>query len=676
MLGLKTDFVQNDRTMMILDREQGIRADELNEVQLGMIRSSSIPHFLKLHLKEVDFKITMEYDITGKKMLSQALKAERMSLTEYYGLLLQIVTALHDSSLYMLKAENFILHEDYIFIDGSLRLGTLYLTYIPLETTVESGHLRLSLKECMTRLLASVTELKGRGVQALMSFCGEQSFSLPGLKRLIIELLAGEEDGSTSGRMDTWPELRVSEPDNRAVRSSVLNSGSTSPNSGNDQAGAWSRTGQGAPVDRSNLIRSIHSASHSGAGQPEPIDEPVRPRFAAASWLPERNEESPEPEDPEQSSPLRTYILLACMLTAAAVWRLLYLSRPSPLTLGLSAGITLLLAAAVWLGWQGKLQTLFRRTDPWSGTLPALESTEFEHNGPSKWKAPPRFQADPLSGLLNEGEHVHREDRLDDRKAPDSKEKWRWKFPRTDAEDDEGPNRSAETPFHGGVSLRGGIGAGGFTDSGIEPGCSPAEQTRSPTNYQGQSMAGRNKEAYKILEMYPQPVVSASSQGYGNAEAAAGEEDYYAHLSKHTEILSTSGDGGTVLLNPSFVPGKHPQRHAYLEVRSPEGGLPERVEINQPHFIIGRSAEVAQYVALGVGTSRAHAELSRGAEGYVLKDLGSRNGTVLEGETMVPYKEYAIAEGNAFIIAGWSFTLRSSLDGSSGSMHVSARSLK
>lgn len=675
MLGLETDFVQNDRTMMILDREQGIRADELNEVQLGMIRSSSIPHFLKLHIKEVDYKITMEYDITGKKMLSQALKAERMSLTEYYGLLLQIVTALHDSSLYMLKAENFILHEDYIFIDGSLRLGTLYLTYLPLETKFESGHLRSSLKDCMTRLLASVTELKGRGVQALMSFCGEQSFSLPGLKRLIIELLAGEDDGSISERTDTRPELRVSEPGIRAVRSNVLNSGSTSPNSGNDQAGAWSWTGQEAPVDRSNFIRSIH-ASHSGAGQPEPIDEPVRPRFGAASWLPERNQESAEPEDPEQSSPLRTYILLACMLAAAAVWRLLYLSRPSPLTLGLSAVITILLAAAAWLGWQGKLQTFFRRTDPWSGALPALESTELEHNGPSKWKAPPRFQADPLSGLLNAGEHIHREDHLDDRKTPDSKEKWRWKFPRTDAEADEGPNRNVETPFHGGVSLRGGIGASGFTDSGIEPECSPAEQSQSPANYRGQSMAGRNKEAYKILEMYPQPEGSASSQGYGNAEVAAGEEDYYAHLSKHTEILSSSGDGGTVLLSQGFVPGKHPQRHAYLEVRSPEGGMPERVEINQPHFIIGRSAEVAQYVALGVGTSRAHAELSRGAEGYVLKDLGSRNGTVLEGEAMVPYKEYAIAEGNAFIIAGWSFTLRSSSDGSSGSMHVSARSLK
>ncbi|MEC0309935.1 DUF6382 domain-containing protein [Paenibacillus lautus] len=92
MLGLKVDFKQNGGTMMVLDRAEGIQSSELNHVQLGMIRSSRIPHFLKLHMKEVDYKVTLEYDITGKKMLSQALKSERMTLTEYFGLLLQIVT--------------------------------------------------------------------------------------------------------------------------------------------------------------------------------------------------------------------------------------------------------------------------------------------------------------------------------------------------------------------------------------------------------------------------------------------------------------------------------------------------------------------------------------------------------------------------------------------------------
>ncbi|MDH6675780.1 pSer/pThr/pTyr-binding forkhead associated (FHA) protein, partial [Paenibacillus sp. LBL] len=54
----------------------------------------------------------------------------------------------------------------------------------------------------------------------------------------------------------------------------------------------------------------------------------------------------------------------------------------------------------------------------------------------------------------------------------------------------------------------------------------------------------------------------------------------------------------------------------------------------------------------GVGTSRAHVELSREGGEYVLKDLGSRNGTILKGESMVPYKEYPLKEGDTFVIAG------------------------
>ena len=160
MLGLKADFMQNGGTIMVLDRAEGIQSSELNHVQLGMIRSSRIPHFLK-HMKEVDYKVTLEYDITGKNAISNV--KERAHDADRIFWIAQIVTALEDSKLYMLQPENYILHEDYLFIEGSLHLGTLYLTYVPVATIEASGtRLPLMLKELMTRLLASVTELKGR----------------------------------------------------------------------------------------------------------------------------------------------------------------------------------------------------------------------------------------------------------------------------------------------------------------------------------------------------------------------------------------------------------------------------------------------------------------------------------------------------------------------------------
>ncbi|QQZ64182.1 FHA domain-containing protein [Paenibacillus sonchi] len=45
--------------------------------------------------------------------------------------------------------------------------------------------------------------------------------------------------------------------------------------------------------------------------------------------------------------------------------------------------------------------------------------------------------------------------------------------------------------------------------------------------------------------------------------------------------------------------------------------------------------------------------------GYILKDLDSRNGTLFQGEAMIPYKEYPLTEGAVFTIVKGCYTFRS-----------------
>ncbi|MMZ67560.1 FHA domain protein [compost metagenome] len=59
-----------------------------------------------------------------------------------------------------------------------------------------------------------------------------------------------------------------------------------------------------------------------------------------------------------------------------------------------------------------------------------------------------------------------------------------------------------------------------------------------------------------------------------------------------------------------------------------------------------------------MGVSRAHLELMITKEGCTIKDLGSRNGTKLDGEEIAPYKEYPLAVGDTFTIAEQDYTLR------------------
>ncbi|MNE98049.1 FHA domain protein [compost metagenome] len=67
---------------------------------------------------------------------------------------------------------------------------------------------------------------------------------------------------------------------------------------------------------------------------------------------------------------------------------------------------------------------------------------------------------------------------------------------------------------------------------------------------------------------------------------------------------------------------------------------------------------MAQYVEKSEGASRVHAEISRGPAGYIIKDLDSRNGTLYQGNPMIPYKEYPLTEGSVFTIIKGSYTFR------------------
>lgn len=598
MYGLTRDFVQNGGTFMILDRPEGLLSSHLSQVQLGMIRSSRIPHLLLLHTKELDLRITLEYNITGKKMLSQALKSERLSLTEFYGLLLQISTALNDSFMYMLRPEQYILDESYMFIEGSLHLGKLHLTYVPLDR-VEAApeQIRTSVKDMITRLMSSVSELRGGGVQAMMHYCNDEGFSLAGLKRLLIDLLAsegndgyrgdqgaGQLNGYQTGSfsiVSTASEVKVHSvtrgddkvSDTRINRSSIpagqgsmesvnqLNHRARMFGTGSSaQAAASSSTFQRGPTKAEDVLNAGYGVqSKRGIANSAELLEgkslkSLFPSRSQPEWdmLPDS-----ELEDSKGASTLRTYWLLGGLLAAAVVWRFLYLNNPSGVMLAASIGCTVVLGALSLMGWKGKIGRLANRSE----------------------------------------EEYLEED-------ADPSEDWRW----------------AHSP------------------------AAPSERKQQPSMEQ-------------IL----------SQHALENEEEVASTGDYYNQLSSRTEILSSTGDGGTVLLQSKSDTAKHGTEssafvpRAYLEVIGVNKDLvPERVELLQPHFIIGRSPEVSQYVAQVVGTSRAHVELSRGPEGYIIKDLGSKNGTILKGEPMVPYKEYLLMEGDTFLIAGGKYTFRAS----------------
>ncbi|MCM3632624.1 FHA domain-containing protein [Paenibacillus camelliae] len=73
--------------------------------------------------------------------------------------------------------------------------------------------------------------------------------------------------------------------------------------------------------------------------------------------------------------------------------------------------------------------------------------------------------------------------------------------------------------------------------------------------------------------------------------------------------------------------------------------------IDEAIFLIGRAEEGVHYQEVAKGVSRVHLELERNQGKLQVKDVGSRNGTYLNGQLMVAYKAYSLQAGDKLQLA-------------------------
>lgn len=93
----------------------------------------------------------------------------------------------------------------------------------------------------------------------------------------------------------------------------------------------------------------------------------------------------------------------------------------------------------------------------------------------------------------------------------------------------------------------------------------------------------------------------------------------------------------------------------WLERYAPETSTPELIEVGRVPFTIGRS-EDCDYQIVSSRVSRAHAEISKAAGAYLLRDLGSTNGTFVNGQKI---DQVRLSDGDLVVIADVELTYRS-----------------
>jgi hypothetical protein len=134
---------------------------------------------------------------------------------------------------------------------------------------------------------------------------------------------------------------------------------------------------------------------------------------------------------------------------------------------------------------------------------------------------------------------------------------------------------------------------------------------------------------------------------------------YYQNLHLHTTLLTTARPNATVWLGgaakaagiPTFSP-----KEAYLELA--KDGQKQRLPLHGNSFLIGRGETDVDYEMNEAGVSRLHSEIFKAVEGYGVKDLGSKNGTFLNGTECIPYQTYPLKDGDTIRIVRTEFIVR------------------
>ncbi|MFX3635121.1 MAG: DUF6382 domain-containing protein [Candidatus Pristimantibacillus sp.] len=490
------DFSMNRGHEMIIDREQGIRREELDNIELQMLQGSRIPHMLPIEWFELDGLITFRYDLTGRKMLSHRLQLQRLTMEQFYTMLLGVVEALDECKHYMLRPEGCLLEDQYLFVGE--QLSDINVAYIPLkEDNNEKARFSGSgnLLSLVVRWTAYIHSIDGEGLQRVLQHLDGNHLPLRELRATLLELIG------------------------------TISNTTSSSNSN-------SRTSNSSPDNQSSSIQEKAS----------PLEERREPKKAENVWdtniqLSLRTDDHHEEPDynfdelEEQGTKRGPWIITAVIVIAiACVWRYMYLSSPTRVSLYISLALTLMGIAALLFIWM-------------RGSSPSL--------------------------LVQDEENV-----------------------RVNSEEFMPESQLLSSPVRARTNA--------------------AMSTNIQKNFsfsKPQTVLAENEEKDRA----PQPIEATVLLGQ-----TEGKLSMQSGVSLHREW----------------------------------SGNDEQLDWKGERFTIGRSGEQVTYGEDAQGISRMHLEIERVNGNYHAKDLGSRNGSMLNGQTMIPYKSYSFITGDIIQLAG------------------------
>ncbi|MFD2327851.1 DUF6382 domain-containing protein [Cohnella sp. GCM10020058] len=535
---LKTRFEQQRGLWMIFERASAPwRREDLDAVQTGMLQACEIPGLLPLAVEETDGRIGLRYRLSGSKMLSQSLRAERWTMTDAIAALCKLAETAEQCHDHMLDFKRLLLRDEYIFVGDGWH--DLRFAYLPLADDA-SGEDEAGFERLIVRWVMRADNPDGVLLQQLLEMTAAKGFvpsSLRAFARRYLCERAEERAGSmiqAANGSEKWfagggqasthaalqPERKANEgaPDvfSRVDRVRLPSHKASVRKEGEAGESSWQRP---------NAIRSERAQDPVPVGNEEDAhaDAGLIPGgMSAVRW--------------------RAWLVTLSAVAAGIAWKILYADAPGTRGLAMSLAATAACAGLclfLWNGWTRK-----ERTETFRGMERGSEASEPElerYESYPTWPDPVDGKADRASDLM-----------------PSSR-------------------------------------------------------------FESYSDGSKSNRAASDLTLHDRP-----------------QTEWLPSKREATELLASP--------QPSVL------AVCYLEWESAE--RPCKIPLKAESLVIGRSRDAAQHVDESGGMSRAHLEMLREQGRWLAKDLGSRNGSWLNGSPMAPYEAYPLETGDCLQVAG------------------------
>ncbi len=300
--GLHFDYSNHNGQSLVFTEQNGksIISGDLNEVQLKMIQSNSIPHLLSLSVENIDLKTKLFYDLNSKSKLTSYFQKKNATMNDYYQMFLSIISTLESCSSYMLDQEKFILKQDFIYIGKNP--GDIYIAYLPVKKLDKETNVTEDMKKLLTDVAGEIEGLQGNEFKSILNYIKNDGFSVSGLKKLLLELIS--------------------------LRSNVNHFSQVSGFS--NDAGINENGAQSSP----NTQQPSNNNGTKGTTSQNEQSTVTQTQFKTKKKL------------PKLTSREKVYIFSGTLLALALIWKL-YDSVTTQAMLGVSSGLSIIIVVAV-----------------------------------------------------------------------------------------------------------------------------------------------------------------------------------------------------------------------------------------------------------------------------------------------------------------------------------------